>query len=177
VLASLTAQRRRQLPRDFGHRSTFVETVRSEPVETAARRLLAAVRYSGLVEVEFKYDRRDDSYKLLDVNLRPWGWHSLGARAGVDFCYLAWLQAWGRPVPARSARVGVRWMREIVDPFAAATELWRGELSPRQYLASFAPPIELAVLAWDDPAPAARELANLFSYGLRVRQLWSRYLG
>ena len=41
-----------------------------------------------MVEVEFKYDSRDGQYKLLDVNLRPWGWHTLGTACGLDFSYI-----------------------------------------------------------------------------------------
>ena len=43
------------------------------------------IDYYGLVEVEYKLDPRDGQYKLLDVNARTWGYHSLGVRAGVDF--------------------------------------------------------------------------------------------
>ena len=40
-------------------------------------RLLGCLGVSGMVEVEFKHDKRDDLYKLLDIDIRPWGWHSL----------------------------------------------------------------------------------------------------
>ena len=39
----------------------------------------------------------DRGYRLLDVNPRVWGWHSLGDRAGVDFSYLVWRMASGFP--------------------------------------------------------------------------------
>jgi predicted ATP-grasp superfamily ATP-dependent carboligase len=54
-------------------------------VEDAACRFLRSLDYSGLAEVEFKYDRRDGRYKLLDVNARGWTWSALGPLAGVDF--------------------------------------------------------------------------------------------
>ena len=90
TLASVTARRTRQYPVDFGHSSSFVETVSEPAVEDAATRLLRAMRYTGLAEVEFKYDRRDGRYKLLDVNPRVWTWHALCGAAGVDFPYLLW---------------------------------------------------------------------------------------
>jgi predicted ATP-grasp superfamily ATP-dependent carboligase len=67
-VASMVARRRRQYPIDFGYTSTFVETVERPEVEDAARRFLASLDYTGLAEVEFKYDQRDGSYKILDVN-------------------------------------------------------------------------------------------------------------
>ena len=82
VLASLVARRTRQYPIDFGLNSTFVETVDEPAIEQPSRRLLAELRYTGAVEVEYKCDRSSGRYKLLDVNPRLWAWHTLGERAG-----------------------------------------------------------------------------------------------
>jgi predicted ATP-grasp superfamily ATP-dependent carboligase len=53
-LAFLTARRLRQYPLDFGRASTCVETIDAPAVEASARRLLATMRYTGLIEIEFK---------------------------------------------------------------------------------------------------------------------------
>jgi D-aspartate ligase len=148
VLASLTARRTRQFPMDFGRASTYVETIDDPDVERDARRLLGAMRFTGLVEVEFK------AGLLLDVNPRPWGWQSLGARAGVDFPYLLWRMASGAPVPSASAVAGVRWVRMTTDVLAVAGELRAGRLSARSYLRSLRRPLEFAVFAADDPLPS-----------------------
>ncbi|PYT21377.1 MAG: hypothetical protein DMG57_38840 [Acidobacteria bacterium] len=58
-----------------------------------------AMRFTGLVEIEFKRDSRDGKFKVLDMNPRVWGWHTLCGRAGVDFPYLTWLLVRGEPVP------------------------------------------------------------------------------
>ncbi|HZU07179.1 MAG TPA: ATP-grasp domain-containing protein [Chloroflexota bacterium] len=158
-LASLVARRVRQHPMDFGHASTYVETVEEPAVEAAAQRLLAAMGYTGLVEVEFKRDPRDGRFKLLDVNARTWGWHTLGRRAGVDFPFLLWRLLHGEPPPPSRARPGVRWMRLLTDLPTAAGEIARGRLAPRAYLRSLVGDREGAVFAWDDPLPALLELA------------------
>ena len=46
-------------------------------------RFLRAIDYYGLVEMEYKWDRRDGQYKLLDVNGRTWGYHTLGQAAAT----------------------------------------------------------------------------------------------
>src|SRR6185295_11596223 len=84
-IVSLVARRVRQFPIEFGFSSTFVETVKNERVVAEAVRFLSSLNYSGIVELEFKYDVRDDCYKLLDFNARCWTWIALGATAGVDF--------------------------------------------------------------------------------------------
>lgn len=154
TVASVTARRSRQYPVDFGHSSSFVETVNVPAVEDAARRLLAAMRYSGLAEVEFKFDRRDGRYKLLDVNPRVWTWHALAAAAGVDFPYLLWRVLHGETVPALHGRPGVRWVRIGTDVPAALGEWWRGRLSIPDYAKSLQPPLQLSILSADDPTPA-----------------------
>src|SRR3712207_7792892 len=44
--------------RSFGRASSYVETIDDPGVEDAARRLLGAMRFTGMVEVEFKRDAR-----------------------------------------------------------------------------------------------------------------------
>jgi D-aspartate ligase len=85
---TLIARRLRQHPRDFGRAATYVETTEVPEVAELSERFLRAINYYGLVEIEFKEDQRDGQFKLLDVNARTWGFHSLGAGAGVDFPYL-----------------------------------------------------------------------------------------
>jgi D-aspartate ligase len=154
VDASVTARRRRQYPMDFGRASTYVETVEDPQAAHAARALLAAMRWTGIVEVEFKRDARTGATKLLDVNPRAWGWQSLCGRAGVDFPYLLWRMAAGLPLPPISACPGVRWVRVSTDIAAVAGEMRAGRMSVRSYVRSLRGPLEFAVFAPDDPLPA-----------------------
>lgn len=153
VLASLTACRARQFPMDFGRASSYVETIDDPGVERDARRLLAAMRFTGLVEVEFKRDGQGDNL-LLDVNPRPWGWQSLCARAGVDFPFLLWRMAAGGEVQPVRGVPGVRWVRMTTDLLAVAGEVRAGRLSPAAYMRSLRRPLEFAVFAPDDPLPS-----------------------
>jgi D-aspartate ligase len=154
VVASLTARRLRQYPRDFGHSSSLVETVDDPRVEELGRAVIAALDWTGLLEVEFKRDTRDGEYKLLDVNGRVWTWHGIGARAGVDFPYLAWRLSQGLPVASARAAPGVRWVRLATDIPSAFGALRAGELSPVGWRHSLRRPRQAALWAADDPLPA-----------------------
>jgi D-aspartate ligase len=154
VLASLTARRVRQFPMDFGRASSHVETIDDPGLEGDVRRLIAATGFTGLVEAEFKRDERTGENRLLDVNPRAWGWQSLCGRAGVDFPYLLWLMASGKPVPPVRAVSGVRWVRMTTDLLAVTGEVRAGRLSARAYLRSLQRPLEFAVFAADDPLPS-----------------------
>lgn len=173
-LASIVARRLRQYPKDFGQFSTFVETVDQPQVAAAAGRLLAATHFTGLAEVEFKKDPRDDRFKVLDVNPRVWGWHTLSVRAGVDFSYLLWLLTKGEPVPFLQAPSGERWIHGSADLRVAIGEVLNGGCSLSSYLSSIQGPKESALFAWDDPLPALLDLP-LFAYSLGKRSAASRH--
>jgi D-aspartate ligase len=166
-LASIVARRTRQYPADFGRASTFVETVDEPAVIVPSHRLLEAMRFTGLIEVEFKRDPSDGRLKLLDVNPRVWGWHTLGAAAGVDFSYLLWLAASGLPVPPCRARPGVRWVRASTDVPTVMREVIRGRLPLRDYLRTLRGPRERAIFALDDPLPGLAEAPLILSILLR----------
>jgi D-aspartate ligase len=162
-IASLTARRTRQYPIDFGYSSSLVETLDIPEIVAPSRRLLAAIRYTGIVEVEYKLDARNGRYKLLDINPRLWTWSPLGGRAGTDFPYLLWQMMVGRPVAKQTGRSGVRWVRMSTDVPAAFHEMFRGRLSPGAYLRSLRGPLEFALMAADDPLPGLLDLP-LFAY-------------
>jgi len=171
-IASLTARRTRQYPVDFGYSSSFVETLDVPEIVAPSRRLLAAIRYTGLVEIEYKFDARNGRYKLLDINPRLWTWSALGGRAGIDFPYLLWRMMMSREVAEQTGRNGVRWMRVSTDFPAAVHEMFRGRLSLGVYLRSFRSPVQFALMAADDPLPGLLDLP-LFAY----KNLYKRYKG
>jgi len=172
-LASLVARRTRQFPRDFGQLSTYVETVEEPEVIDPAERLLSAVHFTGLAEVEFKKDPRDGRFKVLDINPRVWGWHTLSRPAGVDFPYLLWLLARGKSVPQLRGRAGQRWVHYSADLRLAIEEIVAGRLSLWDYLRSIRSPVESAIFSWDDPLPGILDLP-LFAYSAGKRILWPK---
>jgi len=157
-VASLVARRTRQYPIDFGFTSTFVETIEQAAVEEAACRFLSALRFDGLVEIEFKYDARDRRYKLLDVNPRSWTWIALGAAAGVDFPLIQWQLALGKTVAPQRGRPGCGWLHASRDLAAACRLMANGALTPSQYMASLRHSQVFAAFAADDPLPGIVDL-------------------
>jgi D-aspartate ligase len=157
-VGALVARRRRQYPIEFGFTSTFVETVDAPDIEAAATRFLSSLNYSGLVEIEFKYDARDGLHKILDVNARAWTWIALGAAAGIDFAAIQWALAMGEDIATPTARGGVNWLYFPRDLMASIHEMAAGRLSPIGYLRTLRRPSASAVFAWDDPWPAVIDI-------------------
>ena len=155
---SMVAQRRRQHPPEFGRASTFVRSVEMPTLEALAERLLSAIDYYGLVEVEFKLDPRDNEYKLLDVNARTWGYHTLGAAAGVDFPYLLFADQLGCQLEPSRAQPGVTWVRLVTDLPVGIMQIVHGEQGLATYLKSVFRASSEAVLSFQDPLPGLAEI-------------------
>jgi predicted ATP-grasp superfamily ATP-dependent carboligase len=160
-LATMVVRRRRQHPPDFGRASTFVETVDEPEVERLSERVLGRIGYDGLVELEYKRDPRDGSFKLLDFNARTWGYHTIAPAAGVDFPYLLFRHALGLPVEPQRTRPGVRWVRLLTDVPTGYVEIRAGDLGLREYLRTLRSAHTEAVFSRRDPLPGLAELALL----------------
>jgi D-aspartate ligase len=159
--STLIAKRIRQHPREFGRAATYVETIEFPEIEELAERFLKAIDYYGLVEIEFKRDSRDGQFKLLDVNARTWGFHSIGPPAGVDFPYLLFADQLGRQVARARARAGVGWLRFVTDVPTAALDLLAGEMDLRGYRESLSRTRAESIFCPDDLLPSVAELLML----------------
>ena len=154
---TLVARRLRQHPREFGRAATYVETIENAEVAELAERFLRGIDYYGLVEVEFKQDPRDGQFKLLDVNARTWGFHSLGAAAGVDFPYMLYADQLGEATGNFRAQAGVGWLRLITDLPTVASGLWHGDFSLRSYWSTLRRTAIESVFCAEDILPSAAE--------------------
>jgi D-aspartate ligase len=169
-IATMVARRTRQTPMDFGRASTFVETIDDQEVAEFGAELIAAMGYTGLIEIEFKRDSRTTELKLLDLNTRVWGWHTVGRRTGTDFSWLLWRLLHGdTPRPVR-ARTGVRWMWLPADIPIVVREIIGGRLSLRDYARDFRRPIDFATLVLDDPVPGLLEVPLHLARALDYRR-------
>jgi D-aspartate ligase len=145
-LGVFTGRKLQQTPREIG--TARVAEARWMPeLAAAALKLLRALRFHGVSQVELKHDPRDGRYKLIEVNPRLWEWHGLAAACGVDLARIAYLDTSGeRLAPVRMNGDGKRW----------AITLARGARPVLQR-----PPYVDAMWARDDPKPALVHLARV----------------
>ena len=135
-----------------------------------ANRLFAAVGLRGLANVEFKLDRRDGTYKLIECNARFVASNCLVTAGGVNLAAFVYARLTGVPIGAPPATAPHPPLR-LWDPardFAAFRERSRlGELSFFAWIRSVARPFRTQYFAWTDPLPA---LARM------TRPIWRRWL-
>ena len=111
--------------------------------------------------MEFKQDPRDGQFKLLDVNARTWGFHSISGPAGVDFPYLLYADRVGQPVDRGHAKAGVGWLRAVTDLPTAAMDLWDREIDLASYWRSLRNTRSESVFCARDPLPSVAEILML----------------
>lgn len=149
----LIAKRQRQHPMEFGNATTFAFTCEVPEIEEFSIRILKEMGYYGLSEVEFMYDDKDGKYKLLEMNPRTWGWHTLGAAAGVNFSALLFADINNEPVCVTSFEKNVKWVRLVTDVPTVISEVCKGRLSLADYVNSLKGKREFAVYSGKDPIP------------------------
>ena len=143
------------------------------------QRLLEAVDYRGIFNVEFKLDERDGRFKIIELNPRPFWLIGHISRAGADLAWLSYLDAQDLPVPeAAPYQVGRYGRYEIPDATAIA-RAWRHGRRPegpviRPWLRG-----DRALFWWRDPLPAAADVGQIVGRRLgrmsaRLRQFAAR---
>lgn len=155
VVAGFTARRKRQFPMDFGRASTFVETCDIAELAEYGSRLLRHIQYSGLAEVEFKYDSRDGQYKLLEINPRLWKWHSIVEGLGINLVLMQFRMANGETLegPGVLPFQECKWTDRISDVYVCLKEISQGRLKVGEWLQSYRGTCVDSVFSWADPLP------------------------
>ena len=167
VMLSMTARRTRQYPIDYGLGSSFVEAIEVPELLEPTQKLLRHMGVTGMVEVEFKLDYRDQCYKLLDINVRPWGWHTLCIACGLDFPYIQYRDVLGQAPLPTAPRYNYRWARVLTDIPAGIQEIRAGITKPVSYLHSYTSKTTFSVFDWRDPVPAAGDLVSAISRSMK----------
>jgi predicted ATP-grasp superfamily ATP-dependent carboligase len=160
-LAGFTGQKLRQLPAHMGHCSLGVCRQNPEVIAVTTR-FLQAVGYRGIVDIGYRFDRRDGLYKVLDVNPRLGGAFRLFVDdGGLDVARALYLDFTGHPVPAVKPRDGRRWFREDSELVAFQQYRRQDGLRVRDVLRSYKGVEESSTFSWDDPMPFVMSMWRL----------------
>lgn len=156
LFSTITVRRKRQIPADFGT-GTFVETAEVPELGDLGMRLLAAARYNGIFEIEFKYDYRDRQYKLLEVNPRLWKWHALASAVGLNIAGIFTDHVLGKnDVPNMnipSDGTEGKWRDSVSDMAIGVQQMVSLHLSPGEFYRDWSAEHVNSVWSPQDPRP------------------------
>ncbi|MDD1756181.1 MAG: hypothetical protein LUQ39_05035, partial [Methanomassiliicoccales archaeon] len=155
-------QKIRQSPVDYGV-GTFVRIVDEPRIVEQGVRFLKGIGFTGIGEIEYKWDERANEFKLIELNARPWLQNSLSAYAGLDTSYLQYLDLTGSPsLEMRPCQKDIRWLDLLSDLSTFWTLRERGELSTLEWVRSCLGAEVHAYAALDDVRP----MLSRYNYGL-----------
>jgi D-aspartate ligase len=150
----LTKKKLRQNPPYFGDGALQI-TVEAPEVAELSRRLLRAFNYRGFVNIEFKYDFRDQTYRLMEINPRSAASNHMAVSAGIDFPWIGYqylTAADPQAIQVAPFRPLVKVVNEEWDVQAYFAYRKSGALTLRRWLQSLYG-AKITILAWHDPLP------------------------
>ena len=161
-------QKTRQYPPDFGSAS-FAQSIYNADIEKLSWKFLDAIDYRGVCGTEFKLDRRDGKYKIIEVNPRPTLWFHLVSAAGMNLFEFAFRDLSDQRMmePVSKQLPGVGWCFQDKDFLTWWHHFRRFNFSP--IISTLSPVNHGAVLSFHDPMPA---LKIPFYYLRRLRERW-----
>jgi D-aspartate ligase len=148
-------------------------------IESATRTLVKALGYKGILDIGYRYDARDSSYKLLDANPRLGATFRLFvAENGMDVVRAQYLHFTDQPIPASGVYAGRKWIVEDEDLISCIQYYRDGALTLSDWLADYSGIQECAWFAADDIKPflrmcslfSVRPLRKIFREGKRLGQ-------
>ncbi len=151
LVSAFTGRKLRQMPPGFG----ICRVGENRPVPRVAelgQRLLAAIGFQGISQVEFKHDARDDQFKLMEVNPRSWSWVGLPIELGADLPWAMFCETLGQSLPAQIGLPEQHWLW-ISLTHDLERSLQHRDGAPLSHLAAGYDRVVEAHYAADDPAP------------------------
>ena len=136
-------------------------------------RLLIAIGWEGIALVEFRFNRKERTATLMEINGRYWGSIASASHAGIDFPFYEWQLAHQQHlnVPLRyRGGLRTRWvagdlrrLRELLtrqSPNSITTHSRGAEVI--RFFSDFRPSVRNMLWSYTDPLPAIIEIFHVF---------------
>lgn len=128
-------------PMGFGP-ATITEPVVDDETDEVCNRFLKSIGYAGICEIEMKWDDKDGKVKLIEANPRLSGSGDAAPYAGVDLCWLHYLDLIGEKVdPVAPSRNSFKHVVLRADAEAVPVYWKAGLIGFRDILRSYRPPL------------------------------------
>ncbi len=127
----------REHPIDFGT-ATFTESVFLEDCLNQSKVLLKELKYTGVCEVEYLRDPRDDKYKLIEINPRTWLWVGQAIANGIDFPSIIYnyVNCIKNEYPS-SYETGLKWYNPYTDLIYGLLGIWKKSFSIKDFVSKY----------------------------------------
>jgi D-aspartate ligase len=152
-LFAITGKKIRQYPVRTGRTSLGI-CVKNDIVIETTKRFVKSIGYKGILDIGYRYDKRVNEYKVLDVNPRIGSTFRLFVgTGGLDVARAEYLDLTGQKVPQSNVVEGRKWVVEDWDLLSGYDHLREKTLSIRQWIKSYMGVQEAGWFARDDLLP------------------------
>ena len=160
-------QKIRQYPVGFGT-TTLIRSVSVDKLKQMSVDFLQKVGYQGLVDIEYKYNRRTNSFYVIEINPRLGRWYGIVEAAGLDTMHYSYLDLTDQPIPVDSVKPrAVTWAFVSRDMLSVLkNKRWHS----MDLLRSYAGPRTWCVWANDDVRPFFAYFGEMIFKGFKLLQ-------
>jgi predicted ATP-grasp superfamily ATP-dependent carboligase len=172
-----TGHKVRQYPVHVGCASLGICTW-NQTVHDLTTTFMKTLGYRGILDIGYRWDPRDQKYKVLDINPRVGqAFRLFVAKNDMDVVRALYLDLTGQVLDASPPRVGRKWLIEDYDLQSSLHYYQERTLTLGQWVRSFRGVEEAAWFSWQDPAPFLRMSAAMSRKALQwsgKRLGWAR---
>lgn len=127
-----------------------------------AERLLRELSFTGVCEIEFLHDIRDNEYKLIEINARTWLWVDMAIKSGINYPFMIYnyMNAVDMDYPF-SVNTQLEWMHYLTDIPYSLMGLVKGYYTLGEIFRSYSKFPIPAVFDFSDILPSFAEIILL----------------
>lgn len=152
-IIGFTGRKLRSYPAFVGP-TTLGKTVENHTLRVQAEAMLRTISYSGIMDLDYRFDRRDGQYKLLDFNPRIGAQFRLFEnKAGMDVAKTLYFDLTGKVISRSQSTKNRTFIVEFHDLIASICYFKQGGLTLHEWRLSLLGPREFAWWSFDDPIP------------------------
>ncbi|KGN79132.1 hypothetical protein HW49_07105 [Porphyromonadaceae bacterium COT-184 OH4590] len=146
-------QKIREHPIKYGTATSSQSIIIPEVLESA-KPLIASLNYTGVCEIEFIYDCRDNVYKLIEINPRTWLWVGLAKACGIDYAKIMYNYLMHIPQKyTQEYKLEVKWINWFTDIIYGFIAIIKKHISIKEYFSSLKGKKINAIWTWNDILP------------------------
>jgi predicted ATP-grasp superfamily ATP-dependent carboligase len=183
VLAEMCTQKLRQHPPEFGVACASKTIPMIQEIRHLALKLLRHLSYQGESSVEFKLDKRNNQYKLMEINIRPVLPELHFVAAGINFPFITYSDL---VEDLKTKNLGydtdIYWIHNFTDIWEFLKNFWFKKISLKDYFLPYMEKKVFCVPFFDDPMPFVMMFTKVgMAFGRLfvkiVKKLLTRLLG
>lgn len=153
ILSYWMGRKLREHPIKYGTATSAISINFPELVRLS-KPLLQALKYTGVCEIEYMKDHRDNKYYLIEINPRTWLWVGLAKACGIDFVKMEYSLASGLDIEyPDSYQTGLMWINSFTDFFYGFKSILSGQETIGNYIKSLSHKKIHAVWSFKDILP------------------------